>query len=193
REGRQISIFPLKVARAEELAKTIDAMFPEPPIPLDPRTRQPRPDLKLPKEVTVRADRATNSLIVDAPTKRLAGFEQIVRSLDQTKLGGNVELRSYRVERADLNAAATALRSAAANGALYAHGDTAAAMSPVTVDVEPTSRTLIVSGPSEVFKGVEEVLKKVDAMPDRPVTGVKIYALKNGRAERLGPVVQKVI
>jgi hypothetical protein len=33
-EGREIRIFPLKVARAEELAKTIDAMYPEPPMPL---------------------------------------------------------------------------------------------------------------------------------------------------------------
>ena len=193
KDGREISIFPLKVARAEELAKTIDSMYPEPPIPLDPRTRQPRPDLKLPKEVTVRADRGTNSLIVDAPSKRLAGFEQIVKNLDQTKLGGNVELRSYKVERADLNAAATALKSAAANGALYAHGDAESALSPVTVDAEPTSRTLIVSGPSEVFKAVEEVLKKIDALPDRPTTGGKIYALKNARAARRGPVVQKVI
>src|SRR4029434_463992 len=98
-----------------------------------------------------------------------------------TKLAGNIELRSYKVERADLNAAATALRNAAASGALYAHGDPAAAMSPVTVDVEPTSRTLIVSGPSEVFKGVDEVLKKIDASPERPTTGVKIYELKKDR------------
>lgn len=193
KDGREIRIFPLKVARAEELAKTIDAMYPEPPVPMDPRTRQPRPDLKPPKEVTVRADRGTNALIVDAPTKRLTGFEQIVKSLDQTKLAGNVELRSYKVERADLQASALALRNAAANGALYPHGDAGTALAPVTVDVEPTSRTLIVSGPSEVFKGVEEVLKKIDAMPDRPATGVKMYALKNGRAERLQPVLQKVL
>src|SRR5205814_9347149 len=131
RGGRQISIFPLKVARAEELAKTIDAMFPEPPMPIDPRTRQPRPDLQRPKEVTVRADRGTNSLIVDAPSKRLTGFEQIVKSLDSTKLAGNVELRSYHVERADLAAAATAIRNAAANGALYATGQPGSAVTPV--------------------------------------------------------------
>src|SRR5262249_23693328 len=89
-------------------------------------------------------------------------------------------------------AAATALRNAASSGALYAGGQ-AGTLSAVTVDVEPNSRTLIVSGPGEVFKGVEEVLKKIDAMPDRPTTGVKIYALKNGRAERLQPVIQKVI
>jgi type II secretion system protein D len=190
-EGREIRIFPLKIARAEELAKTIDAMYPEPPVPRDPRNGQPRPDLQRAREVVVRADRGTNSLIVDAPAKRLAGFEQIVKSLDAQKLGANVELRTYRVERADLNAAATAIRNGSASGALSATGGGAA--TSVTVDVEPMSRTLVVSGPSDVFKGVEEVLKKVDAAPERPATGVKMYALKSARAERLQPLVQKVI
>ncbi|MFN0132321.1 MAG: secretin N-terminal domain-containing protein [Phycisphaerales bacterium] len=191
-EGREIRIFPLQVARAEELARTIDAMYPEPPMPLDPRTRQPRPDLQRPREVVVRADRATNSLIVDAPAKRLAGFEQIVRSLDQQKLAGNVELRTYRVERADLNAAAAALRAAAASGALQA-GAPEAALVPISVDVEPASRTLIVSGPSAAMANVEAVLKKLDAAPDRPATGVKMYALKSARAEKLQAVVRKVV
>lgn len=191
-EGREIRIFPLKVARAEELARTIDAMYPEPPMPLDPRTRQPRPDLQRPREVVVRADRATNSLIVDAPAKRLAGFEQIVKSLDQQKLAGHVELRTYRVERADLNAAAAALRAAAASGALQA-GTPEAALVPISVDVEPASRTLIVSGPSAAMANVEAVLKKIDGAPDRPATGVKMYALKNARADRLQAVVSKVV
>ncbi len=190
-EGREIRIFPLKIARAEELAKTIDAMYPEPPMPRDPRNGQPRPDLQRPREVVVRADRGTNSLIVDAPAKRLAGFEQIVRSLDAQKLGANVELRTYRVERADLNAAATAIRNAAASGALAPGAG--GGVTPVTVDVEPMSRTLVVSGPSDVFKGVEEVLKKVDSAPERPATGVKMYALKSARAERIQPLVQKVM
>ncbi|MEO0483605.1 MAG: secretin N-terminal domain-containing protein [Planctomycetota bacterium] len=66
-DDREIRIFPLRIARAEDLARTIDAMFPEPPMPIDPRTRRARPDLRQPREVVVRADRATNSLIVDRP------------------------------------------------------------------------------------------------------------------------------
>lgn len=189
-EGREIRIFPLKIARAEELARTIDQMYPEPPIPRDPRSGAPRPDLQRPREVVVRADRGTNSLIVDAPAKRLAGFEQIVKSLDAQKLGSNVELRTYHVERADLNAAATAIRNAASSGALSPAGGS---VTPVTVDIEPMSRTLVVSGPSDVFKGVEDVLKKVDSSPERPATGVKMYALKAARAERVQPLVLKVV
>ena len=41
-EGREIRIFPLKIARAQELAKTIDEMYPQPPAPRDRRGRRSR-------------------------------------------------------------------------------------------------------------------------------------------------------
>lgn len=56
---------------------------------------------------------------------------------------------------------------------------------PVTVDGEPTTRTLIVSGPTSVFAAVEEVLQQVDGPANGPGTSVKMYALKHARAERL--------
>lgn len=194
-DGREIRIFPLKVARAEELAKTIDQMYPEPPMPRDPRNGQPRPDLQRAREIVVRADRATNSLIVDAPAKRLAGFEQIVKSLDQTKLAENVEVRSYRVARADLASVVTTLKNLASTGAIYAGGQNAApgVATPVTVDSEPTTRTLIVSGPTSVFAAVEKVLQQMDGPANRPGTNVKLYTLKHARAERLQSLLERLL
>ncbi len=178
-EGREIRIFPLSWARADELAKTIDEMFPEPPIPVD-RFGRPQPQLKQPKEVFVRADRATNSLIVDAPAQRLAGFEQIVQSLDQQNMGDDVEVRTYRVERADLQAVARTLQDLSTSGAFRASSRT-----PVTINTEPTTRTLVVSGPSEVFAHVESVLESLGQTPDRPEASMKMYTLKFARAEQL--------
>ncbi|MCC7388223.1 MAG: hypothetical protein IT431_05600 [Phycisphaerales bacterium] len=178
-EGREIRIFPLAWARADELAKTIDEMFPEPPIPVD-RFGRAQPQLKQPKEVFVRADRATNSLIVDAPAQRLAGFEQIVKSLDQQNLADDVEVRSYRVERADLQAVARTLQDLSTSGAFRANSRT-----PVTINTEPTTRTLIVSGPSEVFAHVDAVLDSFGQTPDRPEPAMKMYPLKFARAEQL--------
>lgn len=178
-EGREIRIFPLSWARAEELARTIDEMFPEPPVPTD-RFGRPMPQLKPPKEVFVRADRATNSLIVDAPAQRLAGFEQIVKSLDQQNLGDDVEVRTYRVERAELAAVARTLQDLSTSGAFRASSRT-----PVTINTEPTTRSLVVSGPSEVFEHVEQVLDSLGQAPQRPETSLKMYPLKFARAEQL--------
>ncbi len=187
-EGREIRIFPLKIARAEELAQTLDQMFPEPPVPVDPRTRQPRPDLKPSREVVVRADRATNSIIVDAPAKRLPGFEQLVKSLDQQKLAGSVVLRTYRVERADLASVAQTLRELASTGSLNAPPT-----APVGISTDASTRTLIVSAPQESLAAVEDVLKKLDGAPDVPPTEMKLYALASARAERLQPILQKLL
>ncbi|MFA6044387.1 MAG: secretin N-terminal domain-containing protein, partial [Phycisphaerales bacterium] len=186
--GREIRIFPLKVARAEELAQTIDQMFPDPPVPLDPRTRQPRYDLKPPKEVTVRADRGTNALIVDAPAKRLAGFEQLVENLDRQKLADNVVLRSYHVERAELNNVANTIRQLASTNALGAKSS-----APVTVAVDTGTRTLLASGPAEIFPAVEDVLKKLDAGPDQLPTEMKLYTLQAAKADRIQPLVERVL
>lgn len=187
REGREIRIFPLKVARAEELARTIDAMYPEPPMPLDARGR-PLPHLQARKEVSVRADPVTNSLIVDAPAPRLSGFEQIVTALDKLKVDEGVELRTYRIERADLNAVSATLRTLGSSGALGATGTT-----PVTVSVEPMSRAVIVSGPVQIFERVEAVIAEVDGAVTRPATVLRMYPLKFAKAERLQGLLDRML
>ena len=193
-EGREIRIFPLRVARAEELAETIDAMFPEPPMPIDPRTRRPRPDLQQPKEVVVRADRATNSLIVDAPAMRLAGFEQIVESLDRTKSAGDVELRTYRLTRADANSVRDTLTNLARTGALYGSGGAQAAVAtPVTVDVEAGTKTLIVSGPTEVFEAVERVIENVDEEDSRLVIELRAFRLEHASASGAAESIEALL
>lgn len=188
-EGREIRIFPLRVARAEELANTIDQMFPQPPMPVDSRGR-PLPNLREPKEVFVRADRQTNSLIVDAPAKRLAGFEQLVEQLDRAKVTGDRSLRTYRIARADLNAVATTLRRLAESGGLVADGATQA---PVIVEIEPVSRTLVVSGPQGAFVQVEQVIESLEGASAMPETELLFLSLTNARAERVRGTVETLL
>ncbi len=190
-EGREIRIFPLKVARAEALARTIDQMYPEPPTPRDSRGR-PRPDLARSREIVVRADAATNSLIVDAPVQRLAGFEQLVQQLDQQQVPDDVEVRTYRIQRAELGAVASTLRELVANKAFATDG-AANAQALISITTEPVSRTLVVSGPTEIFDRVDAVLSDLDAAPDRPATGMKMYALAHTRAERIQPLLDRLL
>lgn len=186
-EGRGIQIFPLRIARAEELARTIDQMYPEPPMPVDARGR-PRPDLRLPKEIVVRADMATNSLIVDAPSARLAGFEQLVRELDRTQATEDVEVRTYSIRRADIAAVQLTLRELADRNALGTVGRT-----PVTVTAENRGRTLVVSGPVEIFAAVEKLVSDLDAPPELPTRVLRFYRLEHARAERLAPMLRDAL
>ncbi len=190
-EGREISIFPLKVARAEELARTIDQMYPEPPVPLDSRGR-PLPHLKQPREVVVRADAQTNSLIVDAPAKRMSGFQELVRQLDRAEVSREMTLRTYRIERADVEAVAGTLRKLASSGGLDM-GDAGPRQAQVVIEAEAASRTLVVSAPPSAFTQIEAVIEEFEGGLAGLETDFAFFQLTNARADRVAPVMQKLL
>jgi type II secretion system protein D len=188
-EDREIRIFPLKVARAPELAKTIDEMFPEPPVPTDARGR-PLPHLRPPREVVVRADIQTNSLIVDAPMARIAGFETLVEQLDRQQALEQPQIRTYRVELADVTALANTLRELAQGGSL---GAPQSGRVPVTIASDAITRTIIVTGPDDVFARVEQVLAELDAVPAGPATTVRFFKLTAAKAEAVAPMLREIL
>ncbi|MHC4107539.1 MAG: secretin N-terminal domain-containing protein, partial [Planctomycetota bacterium] len=189
-EGREIRIFPLQVARAEELARTIDEMFPQPPVPRDRRGR-PLYHLQAPREVVVRADPQTNSLIVDAPILRLAGFENLVEQLDRQKIVDETEVRTYPVVHADLEALASTLRQLAGDGMLSPAGRDRRV--PIAVTTEPISRTLVVSGSTDIFERTEQVLHELDVRRAGPSSSLRFFRLTNARAESLVPMLRDVL
>jgi len=189
-EGREIRIFPLKVARAEQLAQTIDEMFPEPPVPRD-RWGRPLPHLQKQREVVVRGDAQTNSLIVDAPVQRMAEFENLVEQLDRQEIAADTEVRTYEIVHAELNAVERTLNELSNAGSLNpAGGDQRAT---ITITTEPMSNTLIVSGPSAIFERVEQVLSDLDARPSGPATALRFFKLDAARAESLAPMLREVL
>ncbi|MEE9470376.1 MAG: secretin N-terminal domain-containing protein, partial [Gemmatimonadota bacterium] len=179
-EGREIRIFPLRVARAQELARTIDEMYPPPPVPRDRRGR-PLYHLQQPREVVVRADDQTNALIVDAPIRRMVGFEKLVEQLDRQQIITESEVRTYRIVHADLNALRATLQQLATGGGLSPAGRDRRI--PISINVEPVSRSLVVSGPSDIFDRVEQVLGDLDSKRAAPATSLRFFKLANARAE----------
>ncbi|MCH8006329.1 MAG: hypothetical protein IH888_08880, partial [Planctomycetes bacterium] len=189
-EGREIRIFPLKIARAEELARTIDEMFPPPPVPRDRRGR-PLYNLQQPREIVVRGDRQTNALIVDAPIQRMAGFEKLVEQLDRQEIAAETEIRTYRLLNADLAATARTLQQLVTSGSLSPQQRNQRVAT--TISTEPVTRTLIVSGAVDIFDRVEGVLSELDARPIGPATSLRFFRLSNARAESLVPMLREVL
>ena len=188
-EGREIRIFPLKVARAEELAKIIDDMYPAPE-PLRDRRGNQIPGSAQPREIVVRADTHTNSLIVDATSQRMAGFEKLVEQLDREQMTGETEIRTYPIEHADLEVLADALRELRDAGTLAVAGDQRGSM---TISTEPVSRMLVVSGPVDVFPQVEQVLQSLDVKPSGPTTSLKFFKLTHARADVIAPMLREIL
>lgn len=187
-EDREIRIFPLQVARAEELARTLDQMFPAPPIPLDRRGR-PIFGAQQAKEVQVRADPQTNSIIVDAPGRRLAGFEQLVQQLDRAEMRAQTELRTYKVSGADLTALKRSLDRIVNSGGLASPQSGAS----VVVEVEPNTKTLVVSAPPEAFDQIERVIESIDKAGALPETRLGFFTLTSSRATEAAGIVERVL
>ena len=187
--GREIRIFPLRVARAVELAKTLDAMFPEPPAPVDRRGR-PLAIERPQREIVVRADESTNAIIVDAPVQRMAGFEELVAQLDRPQLADATEVRTYPVEHADLATLAVTLRTLAEDGALNPGAE---ARVPMTIATETVSRTLIVSGPTTVFPAVEKMLQELDVRRPGLETTLRFFKLEHARADGVATMLRDVL
>ena len=189
-EGREIRIFPLRIARAEDLAKTIDQMYPEPPMPRDSRGR-PRPDLQQTREVVVRANPQMNALIVDAPIQRMAGFEKLVQQLDQTQLVEETEIRTWKLPSLELEAAAKTLRELADGGHLG--GGELGVAGSISITVDAATDTLLVSGPTEIFTRVAKVIESLEAGPVVPTTSLRTFRLVQARADSLAPMLREIL
>ncbi|MFK7958880.1 MAG: secretin N-terminal domain-containing protein, partial [Phycisphaerales bacterium] len=189
-EGREIRIFPLRVARAEELARTLDEMFPAPPAPLDRRGR-PIPGVAPIREIVVRADIQTNSIIVDAPAARMVGFEGLVEQLDRQEPNGETAIRTYDLVHADVSGVAETLRRLAADGALLPEGRDR--RSGISIDAEPRTRKLVVSGPLESFKRIEELLAELDVAVTGPSTTLQFFALEHARADAVASMLREIL
>ena len=98
--ARETLIFPLKLARATDLASALDKLYPEPPMPRDSRGR-PLPHLQKPREVLVSADGGTNTLIIEAPAERKGSFEALVEQLDRVELPPQAEIRTWKLMDVD--------------------------------------------------------------------------------------------
>lgn len=61
----------------------------------------------------------------------------------------------------------------------------------VTASADDRTNTLVVSGPPDVLKVVEEVIKELDASPEEE-QAVFIYSLKNGKAKNLETVLSNL-
>jgi len=189
-EGREIRIFPLRVALAEDLAKTIDQMYPEPPMPRDSRGR-PRPDLQQAREVVVRANPQMNALIVDAPIQRMAGFEKLVQQLDQTQIVDETEIRTWKLPTVELEAAARTLRELADGGHLGG-GDRGLAGS-ISISIDSASDTLLVSGPTAIFDRVGQVVDSLESGPVVPTTTLRTFRLVQARADSVVPMLREIL
>jgi type II secretory pathway component GspD/PulD (secretin) len=186
---RMTVLFQLKVAQAEAVARAMDHLYPEPPIPLD-RRGNPMPWLREPKEVTVSADPSSNSLIIDAPADRIDSLQELAAKLDRVELPPVASLRTYRILGAELQSISTTLNSLARQGNLSAPAEPGKQAVQVVIETEPRSGTLIVAGDDTTFERVESLITELSAAPE--ARELRVLPMLNADASALAQTVNDV-
>lgn len=141
---------------------------------------------------TIEAIDDLRTVVVRAKPEQIAVIEGMLKRLDDSRKEADAELRTYRVQRVDPDVMASAIRRMADAGTIYGNAGQPAGSRPVSVDVERTTRTLIVSGPAAVYPQVEKLLAELDVAKVSPAA-LKMYVLGHARAERLAPLVERLL
>lgn len=158
-EARELQIYPLKIARAEDLARTIDEMFPQPPAPVDARGR-PQPQLQKPRPVIVRAEPQTNSLIISALPGVLNLTQEMIAQLDvdpSEAIGAAAKsVHVLTIENAEATQIAANLE------ALFAGPGQGAPQTRPTVRVDAGSNSLLIRATEAQMQTIRDVVAKID-------------------------------
>lgn len=132
------------------------------------------------------------SIIVRAGIEQFAVIEPMIKRLDEARKDSGSELRTYRVAKSDPDAMAAAIRRLAETGTIYGAGGPPVGARAVTVDVERSTRTLVVTGPGAAFPQVERLLSELDVARVSPAS-LKMYTLAHARADRLAPLMERLL
>jgi type II secretion system protein D len=141
---------------------------------------------------TIEAIDDLRSVVVRAKPEQFPVIEGMLKRLDDTRKQADAELRTYRVQRVDPDVMAAAIRRMADAGTIYGDAGMPAGSRPVAVDIERTSRTLIITGPAVIYPQVEKLLTELDTAKLSPAA-LKMYVLGHARAERLAPLMERLL
>ena len=173
---RDMRIFMLKNAKADDLAETIRQSLPA-----------PRPSKFGPAEqARVAADAATNRLIVSAPVDQMAQIEKLIKELDEavTMGGGN---RIFRLQASDAQQIANVI-----NMAMQKRDPRGRVTMPLSVSVEPRSNSVILAGPQGDINTAAQLIKELDVVEKEP-RDIRVVPLKAGDARQVAQSLMNVM
>ncbi len=145
-------------------------------------------------KINITADQRTNSVLVSAPAETLKSVESLIKDLDSSP-GTGSEIRTFQLKHASafdtslmVDSIFNPKKDDSNNGPIgfiFLGGPSPAAKSvKVTTTSDSRTNTLIVTGPKEAMKAVEELINKLDSNTTAE-DSLFIYHLRNAQAANL--------
>ena len=138
---------------------------------------------------TVIADQDSSRVMINGPKDLMPLARTLLTSLDRPASDtGAVETRVVQLERADATNVLNATQAA-----LSAKGRFSPAARRVTVSAEPSSNTIVLTGPVRELDDTMGLIKSLDEGVSAETNQVRTVYLKHALAERVAPVVQSLM
>jgi len=175
-ENLFVRIFPLKHADADDVRKALDAVFSKgQSLTKTPGTEhavgvpENTTGQALVYNVTIAADKASNTLIASGHEASLALMEVLVRQLDQENPNTVYPIRTIGLANSsakDLSKLLEDIMTARANRAKALGANRAAEKSTVIIRADERINMLLVSASKDEFDTISQLVKKLDVPPE---------------------------
>jgi type II secretion system protein D len=182
-------VVELRHATATKVQATLQRLF---------TNRPSRPQGEPVEPVTIIADGWSNSLILGGTDEDLALALSLVEKLDTEQPTGGTQVQVFQLSKADARRVSQTLQtlfraSGTGGGGPGGGGFGTGGPGNVAVNVDERLNALIVSAGEADLKRIEELLKKLDTDQVARVAEIRIFPLKNGRANEMATVLNNVL
>lgn len=130
-------------------------------------------------------------LVVTAEGSQFRVIEELVRALDQPTAEAGWQLRTYRMKRGDVNAAAASVRTLLASGSVS--GVSAAQAQSIGLNVDAATRSLLVTAPATAWGAIEGALKQIEGALETPATSLRTFELTSARGDAVAGILRPLL
>ncbi|MBC7834694.1 MAG: hypothetical protein H7Y88_06285, partial [Phycisphaerales bacterium] len=176
---QSIESIPLKFARADQIAQSLTRFFQDKHRALTGGDNQP-------PQVAVMGSRDGNVLVVSAPPAEMATVKQLLAQMDQPDEGAGRERQIFNLRNADAAELARTLQDQFPRSLSQREG-------LVIVTPQPSTNSVIVSAPTELFDKVEALVTQLDAPPSAEDTRMVTVTLSSARAEDVATSLSRAL
>ncbi len=174
---QQIESVVLKYAPAERIAPSVERFFESRAHGAGGRAG-----------VSLLGSRDGNVVIIQAPPEEMGLVKQMITQMDQPEEGEGRVRELYRLRNAKAAELANVLREQFPRSMGRAGGE-----GQVLVTPQPTTDSIIVSAPQELFEKVDALIKELDAPPTAEDTRMVTLTLNTARADEVAASLSKAL
>ncbi|KAF0179089.1 MAG: type II and III secretion system protein [Limisphaerales bacterium] len=173
-------VFTLTKATAQKLQATLQPIFANRP----PRVRGEPND-----PITIIADAWVNALLVGANVEDMTAVEALIKQLDAEPAPNGLAIHVFPLAKADVRKVALTVQGLFRDGPPGQPGQ----QTPVQVTADERINALVVSCGEVDARRIAELVKRLDTEQVARVAEIKVFPLKNARAETLSTILNAAL